>query len=141
MHLDVCRAREINGKGFNGVSYIGVVVVKGLRGYMWLLGRRLYFKMSWRPRDTYYLGRVEDLLTASARLRRLLPKPVDVRTVVAAVAKALAMAHYLAKRCRGSPKWRYLPFEVEMAIEEAARLLTAKRCEVLQRAPPQRLVA
>jgi len=76
---------------------------------MWLLGRRLYFKTSWRPRDTYYLGRLEDLLTASARLRRLLPRPVDLRTVVAAVAKALAMAHYMAKRCRGSPQWRYSP--------------------------------
>jgi len=106
--------------------YIGIVEVKGLRGYMWLLGRRLYFKASWRARDTYYLGRLEDLLTASARLRRLLPRPVDVRTVVAAVAKALAMALYIARRCRGSPRWRYLPFEVEMAIEEAARLLTAR---------------
>jgi len=106
--------------------YIGVVVVKGLRGYMWLLGRRLYFKTSWRPRDTYYLGRVEDLLGASARLRRLLPKPVDIRTVVVAVAKALAMALYIARRCRGSPRWRYLPFEVEMAIEEAARVLIAR---------------
>jgi len=106
--------------------YLGVVEVKGLRGYMWLLGRRLYIKTSWRPRDTYYLGRVEDLLTASARLRRLLPRPVDVRTVVAAVAKALAMALYLVRKCRGSPKWRYLPFEVEMAVEEAARLLAAR---------------
>jgi len=51
---------------------------------------------------------------------------VDVRTVVVAVAKALAMALYIARRCRGSPKWRYLPFGVEMAIEEAARLLTAR---------------
>jgi len=106
--------------------YLGVVEVKGLRGYMRLLGRRLYFKTSWRPRDTYYLGRLEELLGASARLKRLLPKPVDVRTVVVAVAKALAMALYLARRCRGSPKWRYLPFEVEMAVEEAARLLTAR---------------
>jgi len=106
--------------------YLGVVEVKGLRGYMWLLGRRLYFKTSWRARDTYYLGRVEDLLGASARLRRLLPKPVDIRTVVVAVAKALAMALYIAKRCRGSPKWRYLPFEVEIAVEEAIRLLTAR---------------
>jgi len=106
--------------------YIGVVVVKGLRGYMWLLGRRLYFKTSWRSCDTHYLGRLEDLLTASARLRRLIPRPVDIRTVVVAVAKALAMALYLARRCRGSPRWCYLPFEVEMAIEEAARLLTAR---------------
>jgi len=106
--------------------YIGVVEVKGLRGYMWLLGRHLYFKTSWRARDTHYLGRVEDLLTASARLRRLLPKPVDMRTVVVAVAKALAMALYLARRCKGSPRWRYLPFEVDIAVEEAARLLTAR---------------
>jgi len=106
--------------------YLGVIEVKGLRGYMWLLGRRLYFKTSWRARDTYYLGRLEDLLTASARLRRLLPKPVDIRTVVVAVAKALAMALYIARRCRGSPRWRYLPFEVEMTIEKAARLLTAR---------------
>jgi len=106
--------------------YLGVVEVKGLRGYMWLLSRRLYFKTSWRARDTYYFGHVEDLLGASARLRRLLPKPVDVRTVVVAVGKALAMALYIARRCKGSPRWRYLPFEVEMAIEEAARVLNAR---------------
>jgi len=106
--------------------YLYIGVVEGLRGYMWLLGRRLYFKTSWRPRDTYYLGRLEDLLGASARLRRLLPKPVDIRTVVVAVAKALAMGHHLARKCWGSPKWRYLPFEVEMAVEEATRLLTAR---------------
>jgi len=106
--------------------YLGVVEVRGLRGYMWLLGRRLYFKTSWRSRNTYYLGRLEDLLGASARLRRLIPRPVDIRTVVAAVAKALVMALYIARRCRGSPKWRYLPFEVEMAIEEAARVLIAR---------------
>jgi len=106
--------------------YLGVVEVRGLRGYMWLLGRRLYFKTSWRPRDTHYLGRLEGLLSASARLRRLLPRPVDIRTVVVAVTKALAMALYMARRCRGSPKWRYLPFEVEIAVEEAARLLIAR---------------
>jgi len=111
---------NVNGKGFNGVFYNGHVPLpgrrrgKGLRGYMWLLGRRLYFKTSWRARDTYYLGRVEDPLTASARLRRLLPKPVDVRTVVAAVAKTLAMALYIARRYRESPKWRNLSFEVNV---------------------------
>jgi len=46
----------------------------------------------------YHFGRLEDLLTASARLMCLLPKPVDVRTVVAAVAKALAMALYITRR-------------------------------------------
>jgi len=49
--------------------YLGAAKVKGLRGYMWLLGRRLYFKTSWRARDTHYLGRLEGLLTA--KLRRL----------------------------------------------------------------------
>jgi len=40
--------------------------------------------------------RPSDWATAA---RRLLPKPVDVRTVVA-VAKALAMALYITKRCK-----------------------------------------
>ncbi|MEM3994817.1 MAG: hypothetical protein QXW40_05460 [Thermofilum sp.] len=59
--------------------YIGVVDVGGLRGYMWFLGRRLYLKLGWRPRDTVFLGNLSDPLAVAARLRRLLPRPVDER--------------------------------------------------------------
>ncbi len=86
--------------------YVGVVELRGLRGFMWLLGRRLYLKLSWRTRDTLYLGNLSNPLSIAARLRRLLPKPVDVRTAARAVAKALAMARYVAERCRDSPTWK-----------------------------------
>jgi len=41
------------------------------------------------------------------------------------MAKASAMALYVAGKCRGSPKRRDLSFEVEVAAEEDARLLIA----------------
>jgi hypothetical protein len=59
--------------------YIGKVQVGPLSGYLWLLGNRLYLKLSWRPRDTYFLGNLSDPLTLAARLKRLIPRPVDVR--------------------------------------------------------------
>ena len=66
-------------------QYIGYVEIRGVKGYMWLLGRRLYLKTTWRPRDTYYLGTLPNLLTAAARLKKLAPKPVDIRHALAAV--------------------------------------------------------
>ena len=84
-----------------------------------MLGRRLYLKLGWRPRDTIFLGNLSDPLRVAARLRRLLPKPVDVRKVVAAVAKALSMAQYVAQRCRDSPKWKVRTWELRMAVDEA----------------------
>ena len=36
--------------------YLGKVSLGPLSGYLWLLGRRLYIKTGWRPRDTYFLG-------------------------------------------------------------------------------------
>ncbi len=105
-------------------QYIGYVEIRGVKGYMWLLGRRLYLKTTWRPRDTYYLGTLPNLLTAAARLKKLAPKPVDIRHALAAVAKALKIAQYIAERCRPSPNWKYMPYELKMAVEEATTLLT-----------------
>jgi len=76
-----------------------------LSGYLWLLGGRLYLKLGWRPSDTYFLGNLTDHLTLAARLKRLIPRPVDVRgATAAALARALAAALYLARRCRGQPQ-------------------------------------
>jgi len=75
--------------------YVGKVRVGPLSGYLWLLGSRLYLKLGWRPSDTYFLGNLTDPLSLAARLRRLIPRPVDVRRAAAALAKALAAALYL----------------------------------------------
>lgn len=104
-------------------AYIGRVIVGGATGYMWLLGRRLYFKTSWRPRDTVYLGNLENPLGIALRLKRLIPRPVDVRKAVRAVVKALVMAGYLAERCRDSPFWKYRRWEVKAAVDQAASML------------------
>jgi hypothetical protein len=103
--------------------YIGKVQVGPLSGYLWLLGNRLYLKLSWRPRDTYFLGNLSDPLTLAARLKRLIPRPVDVRKAAVALAKALAAALYLARRCRDSPKWKVRTWEAEMTILDAASAL------------------
>ena len=99
--------------------YLGRVELRGLAGYMWLLGRRLYLKTGWRSSQTHFLGNLTDLLGVAARLRRLLPRPVDVRRAVLAVVKALSMAEYVARRCRDSPTWRVRTWELLMAVEEA----------------------
>jgi hypothetical protein len=101
--------------------YVGKVQVGPLSGYLWLLGNRLYLKLGWRPRDTYFLGNLTDPLTLAARLRRLMPRPVDVRRAAAALAKALATALYVARRCRDSPRWRIRTWEA--AILDAASTL------------------
>jgi hypothetical protein len=85
--------------------YIGKVQVGPLSGYLWLLGNRLYLKLSWRRRDTYFLGNLTDPLSLAARLKRLMPRPVDVRKAAVQLAKALAAALYVARRCRDSPRW------------------------------------
>ncbi len=66
--------------------YIGRIQMGPLSGYLWLLGGRLYLKLGWRPSDTYFLGNFSDLLSLAARLRRLIPRPVDVRKAAVALA-------------------------------------------------------
>ena len=94
-----------------------------LSGFLWLLGSRLYLKLGWRPSDTYFLGNLSDPLTLAARLKRLVPRPVDVRKAAVALAKALAAALYLARHCRDGPRWKIRTWEVEMMILDAASAL------------------
>ncbi|MFZ8806559.1 MAG: hypothetical protein ACO2PN_00435 [Pyrobaculum sp.] len=103
--------------------YIGKVQIGSLTGYLWLLGNRLYLKLSWRPRDTYFLGNLSDPLSLAARLKRLIPRPVDVRKAAFALAKALAAALYVARRCRDSPRWKIRVWEAEAMILDAASAL------------------
>ena len=103
--------------------YVGRVQIGSITGYLWLLGNRLYLRLGWRPRDTYFLGNLSDPLTLAARLKRLIPRPVDVRRVAAALAKALAAALYLARRCRDSPRWKIRVWEAEAMILDAASAL------------------
>jgi len=103
--------------------YVGKVQVGPLSCFLWLLGRRLYLKLSWRPSDTYFLGNLSDPLTLAARLKRLIPRPVDVRRAAVALAKALAAALYVVRRCRDSPKWKIRTWEVEAMILDAASTL------------------
>jgi hypothetical protein len=103
--------------------YIRKVRVGPLSGYLWLLGNRLYLKLGWRSRDTYFLGNLSDPLSLAARLKRLIPRPVDVRKAAVQLAKALAAALYLARRCRDSPRWKIRVWEAEAAILDAASAL------------------
>jgi len=103
--------------------YVGRERVGRLSGYLWLLGRRLYLKLGWRPGDTYYLGNLSDPLTLAARLKRLIPRPVDVRRAAVALARALATALYLARRCRDGPRWKIRTWEAEMMILDAVSAL------------------
>jgi hypothetical protein len=96
--------------------YVGKVQVGPLSGYLWLLGNRLYLKLGWRPSDTYFLGNLSDPLSLAARLKRLIPRPVDVRRAAVALAKALAAALYVARRYRDSPQWRICTWEAEAAV-------------------------
>jgi hypothetical protein len=104
--------------------YIGKVQVGPLSGYLWLLGNRLYLKLGWRSRDTYFLGNLSDPLSLAARLKRLMPRPVDVRRAAVQLARALAASLYLARRCRDSPRWKIRTWEAEMMILDAASALT-----------------
>jgi len=103
--------------------YVGRVQIGSITGYLWLLGNRLYLKLGWRSRDTYFLGNLTDPLTLAARLRRLIPRPVDVRKAAVALAKALAAALYVARRCRDSPRWKIRVWEAEALILDAASAL------------------
>ena len=103
--------------------YVGKVQVGPLSGYLWLLGSRLYLKLRWRPSDTYFLGNLSDPLTLAARLKRLIPRPVDVRRAAVALAKAFAAALCVARRCRDSPRWRIRTWEAEAMILDAASAL------------------
>jgi len=110
--------------GFCGVYlYVGLVRLGGVSGYLWLLGRRLYLKTSWRPRDTLFLGNLSDLLGVVVRIRRLLPRPVDVRRVAAVLGRALAASLYVARRCRDGPRWKVRALEVEALVLEAVSSL------------------
>jgi hypothetical protein len=104
--------------------YVGKVRVGPLSGYLWLLGN-VGFTLSWGgvPSDTYFLGNLSDPLTLAARLKRLIPRPVDVRRAAVQLAKALAAALYLARRCRDSPRWKIRTWEAEMMILDAASTL------------------
>jgi hypothetical protein len=102
--------------------YVGKIRVGPLSGYLWLLGGRLYLKLGWRPSDTYFLGNLTDPLSLAARLKRL-PRPVDMRKAAVQLAKALAAALYLARRCRDSPRWKIRTWEVEAAVLDAASTL------------------
>jgi hypothetical protein len=103
--------------------YVGRVRVGPLSGYLWLLGGRLYLKLGWRPSDTYFLGNLSDPLSLAARLKRLVPRPVDVRKAAVALAKALAAASYVARRCRDNPRWKIRAWEAEAMILDAASAL------------------
>jgi hypothetical protein len=103
--------------------YVGRVQVGPLSGFLWLLGGRLYLKLGWRPSDTYFLGNLSNPLSLAARLKRLIPRPVDVRRAAVALAKALAVALYVARRCRDSPRWKIRTWEAEAMILDAASAL------------------
>lgn len=98
--------------------YVGVVHVGGIRGYLWLLGRRVYLRIGWRRGDTLFLGNLSDPLRLAARLARLVPR-VDVRRAVTMMVRALRGCMQLLERgaCRDRPP--LFPFEVYAAVEEA----------------------
>jgi len=104
--------------------YVGKVEVGGVSGYMWLLGKRLYLKTSWRSRDTYFLGNLSDPLAVAARIKRFVKRPIDLRKVAALLAKALAATLYITRRCRDSPRWKVRSWEAETYILDAAAALT-----------------
>ena len=103
--------------------YIGRVEIGGVSGFMWLLGRRLYFKTSWRPGDTYFLGNLSDPLAAAVKIRKLAKRPIDVRKTAVLLAKALAASLYVARRCRDGPRWKVRTWEAEQLIIDAAAAL------------------
>jgi len=55
--------------------YVGKVQVGPLSGYLWLLGGRLYLKLGWRPRDTYFLGNLTDPPHPSRQTQKADPAP------------------------------------------------------------------
>ena len=69
------------------------------------------------------MGNLTDPLSLAASLKRLVSRPVDVRKAAFALAKALAVALYVARRCRDGPRWRIRAWEAEAAILYAASAL------------------
>jgi len=69
------------------------------------------------------LGNLSDPLFLAARLKRLVPRPVDVRKAAAALARTLAAALYVARRCRCTPRWKIRAWEAEAMILDAASAL------------------
>ena len=88
---------------------------------MFTLYKNLFDFLS--PLNRKSLPHLTDPLSLAARLRRLIPRPVDVRRAAVALAKALAAALYLARRCRDSPRWKIRTWEAEAAILDAASAL------------------
>jgi hypothetical protein len=119
-----CGARLFISVGVLDVYlYLGKVSLGSLSGYLRLLGRRLYLKLGWRPRETYFLGNLGDPLSIAVRLRRLMPRPVDVRRAAAVIARALAASLYVARRCGDSPRWRVRAWEAEPPLLDTASAL------------------
>jgi hypothetical protein len=69
------------------------------------------------------LGNLGDPLSVAVRLRRLVPRPVDVRRAAAVIARALAASLYVARRCGDSPRWRVRAWEAESLLLDAASAL------------------
>jgi len=120
--------RGLRRKAFISVGVLGMYVYLGkvslghLSGCLRLLGRRLYIKMGWRPRETCFLGNLGDPLSIAVRLRRLAPRPME-RRAAAVIARALAASLYVARRCRDSPRWRVRAWEAESLLLDAASAL------------------
>jgi hypothetical protein len=66
---------------------------------------------------------LSDPLSLAVRLKRLIPRPVDVRRAAVQLAKALAAALYVARRCRDSPRWKIRVWEAEAMILDVASAL------------------
>jgi hypothetical protein len=66
------------------------------------------------------LGNLSDPLSLAARLKRLIPRPVDLKRAAFALARALAVALYVARRYRDGPRWKIRTWEAEAAILDAA---------------------
>jgi hypothetical protein len=69
------------------------------------------------------LGNLSDPPSLAARLKRLIPRPVDVRKAAVALARTLAATLYVARRCRDGPRWKIRTWEAEAATLDAASAL------------------
>jgi len=75
------------------------------------------------PQRHVFSGQLLRPPSLAARLRRLAPRPVDVRKAAFALARALAVALYVARRCRDSPRWKIRTWEAEAMILDAVSTL------------------
>lgn len=97
-----------------GYLYVG----KTDLGYVWLLGRRIYVRRSWRRGDVHYLGTLGDLVGVVVRVKSLLGMR-HVYDALVYVKRALLRCLSLAKSCGPSPRRIVQPWEVSWAVEEA----------------------